>query len=423
MLLGRLSRALDQQPRTRRPSGKHRESSTLELAAEHGRRGAFVSCRVWLRFAYNGTGRRVVKDGPHIQDYLPWTPSMNVAIDDQIDRSGLVIDRYRSTGSSDRSIDIDIESINRIDQIDWSIDFEAWANIETRMQNEKKTALEKLEKEKNDAYNSLKESYESLKKQLGDMIATDATLATDSKRLVAEKISLTTQLQDKTSAYNSLEADLKRDHEKTLSAKETAWTTERTTLNGQINKVTNERSLADAKISKLKDTMLWAGLYENSRMDNCLPSSFSGWTVMIMMPHSRMALNANNDHHDMAHAWSFNMWNDDEVFKLAKANNHPDTPWTITNLASGKLLVFLNGETDWQVRCRERNDPRLVGRSAYWYIGRGAADFNTTWVLKNAEWGTCIQLERGWAENGRQAKSFQCTNAGDANWVIIPLNL
>ncbi|RYC76902.1 hypothetical protein BFJ63_vAg20223, partial [Fusarium oxysporum f. sp. narcissi] len=26
---------------------------------------------------------------------------------------------------SDRSIDIDIESINRIDQIDWSIDFEA----------------------------------------------------------------------------------------------------------------------------------------------------------------------------------------------------------------------------------------------------------------------------------------------------------
>ncbi|KAJ4050923.1 hypothetical protein NW756_003930 [Fusarium oxysporum] len=263
------------------------------------------------------------------------------------------------------------------------------ANIETRMQNEKKTALEKLEKEKNDAYNSLKESYESLKKQLGDMIATDATLATDSKRLVAEKISLTTQLQDKTSAYNSLEADLKRDHEKTLSAKETAWTTERTTLNGQINKVTNERSLADAKISKLKDTMLWAGLYENSRMDNCLPSGFSGWTVMIMMPHSRMALNANNDHHDMAHAWSFNMWNDDEVFKLAKANNHPDTPWTITNLASGKLLVFLNGETDWQVRCRERNDPRLVGRSAYWYIGRGAADFNTTWVLKNAEWVKC----------------------------------
>ncbi|KAJ0137257.1 Uncharacterized UPF0442 protein C7D4.12c [Fusarium oxysporum f. sp. albedinis] len=51
MLLGRLSRALDQQPRTRRPSGKHRESSTLELAAEHGRRGAFASCRVWLRFA------------------------------------------------------------------------------------------------------------------------------------------------------------------------------------------------------------------------------------------------------------------------------------------------------------------------------------------------------------------------------------
>ncbi|EMT71699.1 hypothetical protein FOC4_g10010214 [Fusarium odoratissimum] len=299
------------------------------------------------------------------------------------------------------------------------------ADLGTKMHNEKRAALEKLEKEKNDAYNSLKESYESLKKQLGDLIATDATLATNSKSLVAEKISLTTQLQEKTSAYNSLKAlydNLKRDHD-TLSVKETAWTTERTTLNGQITKVTNDKNFADGRISKLKDVMQWAGLYENSRMDNCLPHGFNGWTVMIMMPHSRMALNANNDHHDMAHAWSFNMSNNDEVFKLEKANNHPDTPWTITNLASGKLLVFLNGETDWQVRCRESNDPNLVGRSAYWYIGRGAANYNTTWVLKNAQWGTCIQLERGWAENGRQAKSFQCTNAGDANWIIIPLNL
>jgi hypothetical protein len=54
-------------------------------------------------------------------------------IDDQIDRSGLVIDRYRSTGSSDRSVEIEIESVNRIDQIDWSIDFEAWQEGLTRI--------------------------------------------------------------------------------------------------------------------------------------------------------------------------------------------------------------------------------------------------------------------------------------------------
>jgi hypothetical protein len=37
----------------------------------------------------------------------------------------------------------------------------------------------------------------------------------------------------------------------------------------------------------------------------------------------------------MAHAWSFNMNNDDEIFQLAKANNHPDTPWTIKHKATG----------------------------------------------------------------------------------------
>jgi hypothetical protein len=94
-LLGRLSRALGQQPRTRRPSRKHRESSTPELAAQHGLRDAFVSRRVWLLWLilmaytrYKSTGRRC---------YLPETPSMHVA-------STIKSIRYRSTGSSDRSI-------------------------------------------------------------------------------------------------------------------------------------------------------------------------------------------------------------------------------------------------------------------------------------------------------------------------------
>ncbi|KAH6876860.1 hypothetical protein B0T10DRAFT_552340 [Thelonectria olida] len=71
---------------------------------------------------------------PSPQRQNPGQPTLHLTdlymvhpIDDQIDRSGLVIDRYRSTGNSDRSIEIEIESINRIDQIDWSIDFEAWA--------------------------------------------------------------------------------------------------------------------------------------------------------------------------------------------------------------------------------------------------------------------------------------------------------
>ncbi|KAM0265532.1 hypothetical protein ACHAPA_007683 [Fusarium lateritium] len=292
------------------------------------------------------------------------------------------------------------------------------ADIGTKMQNEKKDALEKLEKEKDAAYGALEENYESLKKQLSDLTAADATLTSNSNSLALEKVSLTTQLQDKTAAYNSLKALYDP-----LVVKQTSWAGEKTTLEKEKASLKESKTAADGLISKLTGIMKWAGLEEHSLMFNCLPYSYSGWTVMIMMPHSRMALNANNVSHDMAHAWAFDMNNSDEIFQLAKDNEKPDTPWTITHKDTGNLLVFIRGETDWQVRCRKKGHSDIVGKAAHWFIGRGSAGRNTTWELKNAEWpDLCIQLVHGWAENGRMAKSFECTDHGDANWIIIPLN-
>ncbi|KAF4335146.1 hypothetical protein FBEOM_11009 [Fusarium beomiforme] len=254
------------------------------------------------------------------------------------------------------------------------------ANEIQSLRNEKQTALEKLGKDKDlvykaleESYKTLKETYESLKKQQSDLAAEKVTLTTNNNNLAAEKVSLMSQLQEKNTAYNNLKAlydPLKTAHDALV-------------LN--YNTLKTEKGTVDGDKNTLKTMMQWAGLSENSKMENCLPYGYSGWTVMIMMPHSRMALNSNKWSHDMAHAWSFDMGNADEIFKLEKANDHPTTPWTITNIKTGKLLVFLNGATGCDVRVREKNSPEIEGRSAYWYIGRGAPDRHTTWVLKNAQ--------------------------------------
>lgn len=41
------------------------------------------------------------------------------------------------------------------------------------------------------------------------------------------------------------------------------------------------------------------------------------------------------DSHEMAHTWSFNMRNPDEIFRLQKADDDPNTPWTITSTECG----------------------------------------------------------------------------------------
>lgn len=197
-------------------------------------------------------------------------------------------------------------------------------NSQTQMRNEKEAALDEVKKEKDDSYKSLKEMYETLKKELSDLTLADATLATDSKALAAEKISLTTELSEKKSAYNTLQAQydtLKKERDSlttqlseknsansilkgqydTLQKDRDSLVVKGTTLAGEVTTLKEEKAKLEQTVqldvgakSKMEKVMSWAGLSANSRMDNCLPYSYSGWTVMIMMPHSRMALNANN---------------------------------------------------------------------------------------------------------------------------------
>ncbi|CAG1976254.1 unnamed protein product [Fusarium graminearum] len=270
-----------------------------------------------------------------------------------------------------------------------------------RVQKEKQDELSALWKDKDATYKALEDLYKSLKESSG-------TLTKDNAALTTQNGSLTTKLQDKNSAYTSLtrERDALKTESEATAVKYTALMTKWNDLDG-IN-------------DTLKTKMRWAGLTEKSRQDNCLSNGYSGWCVMIMMPHSWIALNANKDSHEMAHTWSFNMRNPDEIFRLQKADDDPNTPWTITSTECGKALAFDTSQIGIDIRMRKLDQVR--DRSAQWYIGRGA-EGQHTWVFKNAQWGTCIKLKKGWSEDGRAAEQHPYCNEGDSNFAIIPLGL
>ncbi|CAF3629965.1 unnamed protein product [Fusarium graminearum] len=270
-----------------------------------------------------------------------------------------------------------------------------------KVQKEKQDELSALRKDKDATYKALEDLYKSLKESPG-------TLTKDNAALTTQNGSLTTKLQDKNSAYTSLtrERDALKTENEATAVKYTALMTKWNDLDG-IN-------------DTLKTKMRWAGLTEKNRQDNCLSNGYSGWCVMIMMPHSWIALNANKDSHEMAHTWSFNMRNPDEIFRLQKADDDPNTPWTITSTECGKALAFDTSQIGIDIRMRKLDQVR--DRSAQWYIGRGA-EGQHTWVFKNAQCGTCIKLKKGWSEDGRAAEQHPYCNEGDSNFAIIPLGL
>ncbi|KAG8675925.1 hypothetical protein FPOAC2_02007 [Fusarium poae] len=309
-----------------------------------------------------------------------------------------------------------------------------------RVEKEKKDELDALRQDKDATYKNLDVLYRSLKDSSDKLTKENAALTSDKNKLTSDKDnltrnnniltaqngSLTTQLDQKNTAYNILSGErtnLKALYEPTndaMVAKFTKLTTEYANLTTKYVSLTTEWNNLNGINDKLKTKMRWAELTEDSLQHNCLPNGYNGWYVMILMPHSWMALNANKDSQKMAHAWEFDMTSNDEQFRLDKADDKPNTAWTITSVRSGRLLTCDDNRTGTDIRVRDKNDPAIRGLSAHWYIGRGA-EKQFTWVFKNAQWNTCIKLQQGWNSDGRGAWQQPYCNDGDANWVIIPL--
>ncbi|KAF5662961.1 hypothetical protein FHETE_7706 [Fusarium heterosporum] len=315
-------------------------------------------------------------------------------------------------------------------------------DIEIQQAKEKQAASDKLVKEKDDMYKALQDLYDPLKlshgtltkqnstltAQLNDKTSAYNTLSTqfsnltkdfsDSKKEIEGLKPLKNLLEQKTRAYDSL-----NDLHDSLKRTNDNLTASHRSLQTEVENTKKDKKDVDDEVKTLKGIMAYADLSENSLMYNCLPNKYNGWIVMIFMPYSRLALNANKDHLDRAHGWDFDMSSRDQIFQLNKADIDPTTPWTITHLNSGKRLCFLNGKVGLPVNVRDKGDSKIPKQGGHWYIGHGEAG-SVTWVFKNAEFPeVCIQLVQGGAYDGREVQSFKCTNAGDANWVIIPIGI
>ncbi|CAH0027029.1 unnamed protein product [Clonostachys rhizophaga] len=87
------------------------------------------------------------------------------------------------------------------------------------------------------------------------------------------------------------------------------------------------------------------------------------------------------------------------------------------HLRSENKLYFPNNTVGLDVHVG--NAP---GKQCYWYIGRASSNRVGSWVIKNAEWGTCIQMGNGGKENARHVYSYPVSDHADANWLMVPLS-
>ncbi|CAI6100933.1 unnamed protein product [Clonostachys chloroleuca] len=80
-------------------------------------------------------------------------------------------------------------------------------------------------------------------------------------------------------------------------------------------------------------------------------------------------------------------------------------------------LYFLNNTVGLDVHVG--NAPE---KQCYWYIGRPSNHRVGSWVIKNAELGSCIQMGNGGKANARHVYSYPVSDHVDANWLMVPLS-
>ncbi|RBQ80334.1 hypothetical protein FVER14953_20854 [Fusarium verticillioides] len=193
----------------------------------------------------------------------------------------------------------------------------------TRLEEEKNNAIAAAEKKGEEKYAVLQQRTNELEAQ--NTALADAKIA-EIQNLKNEKDAAFEKLgKEKDAAYKNL-----NDSYESLKKQESALAAEKASLSTRLNQLTNDKQGVD-------------------------------------------------DHYDMACGWVLDTSYDDEIYRLHKADVGPETPWTITNIASNKLLTFINGAPDWQVRVRHPTDLEAQGNASKWYIGRGDFSGGVTW--------------------------------------------
>ncbi|KAB2103284.1 hypothetical protein AG0111_0g8577 [Alternaria gaisen] len=178
----------------------------------------------------------------------------------------------------------------------------------------------------------------------------------------------------------------------------------------------------EGQLESLRNTIIETNArYSYGGKENCLPRELDGVEVMIVNMRSGLAIDAGKWEGMMGHGHSFNPDNSNQKFRLNKVNNRDDSSsenfWTITLVRNGYKLYFPSGGTSADLQAGPWGTSE---RSYHWRIGAGGR--NGTWLIKNAEWNTYIELESSSRQFGVNLKSYNFSDDYNQHWIILPFD-
>ncbi|KAF5672033.1 hypothetical protein FHETE_3905 [Fusarium heterosporum] len=284
-----------------------------------------------------------------------------------------------------------------------------------RLQQEKLDAANQDIKSIRDERDTLRENVKNMEKSFDDKNREFKILSDNISRLDAEKRQKETELATAVSQKESAES-FNRQKEAELWAannEKSNYYQQVSSLTSTVTQQANELQNLRSQITTMENKL------PNSRQDNCLPFQYHNATVMIMNLGCQRALDAGKDGGTLVHGIDMDLNNGNQIFILRKMSGRPgvDDYWIIARKDDvSRKLYFDRQETGSELQVGAP-----PGKQDYWYIGRGSDTRVGSWVFKNAEWGTYIELANGARSNGLRVISYNFSNNLDANWVIVPI--
>ncbi|KAG7429380.1 hypothetical protein Forpi1262_v010166 [Fusarium oxysporum f. sp. raphani] len=191
-------------------------------------------------------------------------------------------------------------------------------------------------------------------------------------------------------------------------------------LKNQENDVNSKEEKINELKKKLEAALITPRKANDSQLDDRLPLQYDKAIVMFMNIASQLALDAGRDGFK-AHGFEYDLSYDKQKFRLQKvySSSTKDDPWTIARVNDNQRLYFDKTVTEHQFRVGS-SPPDMQD---HWYIVRGSASRAGSWVLKNAESNTCIELKDNSRWNGHDGVPIIPGSPSDdrdtANWVIV----
>ncbi|KAM5523873.1 hypothetical protein FOXYSP1_14216 [Fusarium oxysporum f. sp. phaseoli] len=191
-------------------------------------------------------------------------------------------------------------------------------------------------------------------------------------------------------------------------------------LKNQKNDVNSKEEKINELKKKLEAALITPRKANDSQLDDRLPLQYDKAIVMFMNIASQLALDAGRDGFK-AHGFVYDLSYDKQKFRLQKvySSSTNDDPWTIARVDDNQRLYFDKTVTEHQFRVGS-SPPDMQD---HWYIVRGSASRAGSWVLKNAESNTCIELKDNSRWNGHDGVPIIPGSPSDdrdtANWVIV----